>query len=140
MVLRHAAARTVMLTGIVALIAGVAVTLVAITDSSPTGFFVGTAIAGVGFGSGFQGGIRTVMPLTAPHESSGVLSVLFVVSYLGMGVPAVVAGFLVVHAGGLTATAQEYGIAVIALAAFALLGLLRGGRPAAEKAHLVQRG
>ncbi|MFJ5287939.1 MFS transporter [Streptomyces sp. NPDC088348] len=128
LVLRKAATRTVMLTGILALIAGVALTLVSIRGSSPTGFFVGTAIAGVGFGSGFQGGIRTVMPLARPHESSGVLSLLFVVSYLGMGVPAVIAGFLVVHAGGLTATAQEYGIAVIVLAAFALLGLARGSR------------
>ncbi|WP_371790644.1 MFS transporter [Streptomyces sp. NBC_01471] len=128
LVLRKAATRTVMLTGILALIAGVALTLVSIRGSSPTGFFGGTAIAGVGFGSGFQGGIRTVMPLARPHESSGVLSLLFVVSYLGMGVPAVIAGFLVVHAGGLTATAQEYGIAVIVLAAFALLGLARGGR------------
>ncbi|MEV0845467.1 MFS transporter [Streptomyces sp. NPDC049954] len=131
LVLRRAATRTVMLTGILALIAGVALTLVSVRDSSATGFFVGTAIAGVGFGSGFQGGIRTVMPLARPHESSGVLSLLFVVSYLGMGVPAVIAGFLVVHAGGLTATAQEYGLAVIVLAAFALLGLGRGGRDGA---------
>ncbi|MDI5963454.1 MFS transporter [Streptantibioticus silvisoli] len=128
LILRKAATRTVMLTGILALIAGVTLTLVSIRDSSPTGFFVGTAIAGVGFGSGFQGGIRTVMPLARPHESSGVLSLLFVVSYLGMGVPTVIAGFLVVHAGGLTTTAQEYGVALIVLAAFALLGLLRGGR------------
>ncbi|MFD0023897.1 MFS transporter [Streptomyces sp. NPDC058382] len=131
LVLRKAATRTVMLTGILALMAGVALTLVSIRESSATGFFAGTAVAGVGFGSGFQGGIRTVMPLARPHESSGVLSLLFVVSYLGMGVPAVIAGFLVVHAGGLTATAQEYGIAVIVLAAFALLGLLRGGRDGA---------
>lgn len=130
LVLRNAATRTVMLTGILALIAGVALTLVSISESSPTGFFIGTAVAGVGFGSGFQGGIRTVMPLARPHESSGVLSLLFVVSYLGMGVPAVIAGFLVVHAGGLTATAQEYGIAVIVLAAGALFGLLRGGNGA----------
>ncbi|MEU4654962.1 MFS transporter [Streptomyces sp. NPDC023723] len=127
-VLRKAAARTVMLTGILALIAGVTLTLLSVRDSSAAGFFVGTAVAGVGFGSGLQGGIRTVVPLARPHESSGVLSLVFVVSYLGMGVPAVVAGFLVVHAGGLTATAQEYGAAVIVLAALALFGLLRGGR------------
>lgn len=127
-VLRKAAARTVMLTGILALIAGVTLTLLSVRDSSAAGFFVGTAVAGVGFGSGLQGGIRTVVPLARPHESSGVLSLVFVVSYLGMGVPAVVAGFLVVHAGGLAATAQEYGAAVIVLAAFALFGLLRGDR------------
>ena len=88
-------------------------------------FFAGTAIAGVGFGSGFQGGIRTVMPLPLPHERAGVLSVLYVVSYLGMGLPAVVAGFLVVHGGGLMTTAYQYGFAVIVLALLALAAMVR---------------
>ena len=42
-----------------------------------------------------------MIPLVAAHERAGVLSLLYVVSYLGLGVPAVLAGFLVVHAGGL---------------------------------------
>src|SRR6202035_5943633 len=125
---RGAAARTVMLTGILALITGVAVTLLALSVKSPAVFFAGTAISGAGFGSGFQGGIRTVVPRAAAHERSGVLSLLYVVSYLGLGAPAVIAGFLVVHAGGLTLTAHRYGIAVIVLAGRALLGLLRTGR------------
>ena len=53
------------------------------------GFFAGSAIAGLGFGSGFQGGIRLVVPLAAAHERAGVVSLLYVVSYLGLGVPAV---------------------------------------------------
>jgi hypothetical protein len=56
------------------LIAGVAVTVVAIDASSACWFFVGTAVAGVGFGSGFQGGIRIVIPALAPDERAGVLS------------------------------------------------------------------
>ncbi|MFE2070898.1 MFS transporter [Streptomyces sp. NPDC059467] len=127
--LRKAAATTVMYTGIGALVAGVALTLVAVATSTPALFFVGTAVAGVGFGSGFQGGIRTVLPLTRPHESSGVLSLLFVVAYLGMGVPSVVAGALVVHGGGLLPTSEEYGAVVIALALLALAALLLRGRP-----------
>jgi MFS family permease len=132
--LRHAAARTVMLVGILALIAGVAVTVAAVTLRSPGLFFAGSAIAGVGFGSGFQGGIRTVVPLAAPHERAGVVSLLYVVSYLGLGVPAVAAGFLVVHGGGLIETTRYYGGAVILLAALALAGLLssRRARPAAD--------
>jgi hypothetical protein len=113
-----------MVIGILALVAGVAITLVAVDLRSTAGFFAGTAVAGVGFGSGFQGGIRTVVPLAAAHERAGVLSVLYVVSYLGLGAPAVVAGFLVVHAGGLLDTAREYGLAVIVLATLALAGLL----------------
>jgi predicted MFS family arabinose efflux permease len=125
LLMRGARPRTMMLTGIIALAAGVAVTEVALSAGSAGLFFVGTAIAGIGFGSGFQGGIRMVVPLVAAHERSGVLSLLYVISYLGMGVPAVAAGFLAVHGPGLTDAAREYGAALIVLAALALAGLLR---------------
>jgi MFS family permease len=131
-VLRNAAARTVMRTGILALIAGVAITLLALDVRSVSLFFLGTVIGGLGFGSGFQGGIRTVVPRAAAHERSGLLSLLYTVSYLGLGLPAVIAGFLVVHGGGLVTTAYEYGAAVIVLALPALAELLRPARqPAA---------
>jgi MFS family permease len=138
-VLRTAAARTVMLTGILTLIIGAAVTMLALTIKSTPVFFLGTAISGVGFGSGFQGGIRTVVPLAAAHERAGVLSLVYIVSYLGLGLPAVVAGFVIVHGAGLTDTAIYYGGAVILLAALALVGLLRvrtpgvAGQPAAAR-------
>ena len=127
-VLRRAAARTVMLFGIMALIAGVTVTVIAVSLGSVAVFFAGSAIAGAGFGSGFQGGIRTVVPLAAPRERAGLVSLLYVVSYLGLGVPVVLAGFGVVHGGGLIDTARYYGAAVIALAALALFGLMRNRR------------
>ena len=73
-----------------------------------------------------------VLPLVAPHERAGVLSLLYVVSYLGLGVPAIAAGYLVVHAGGLVVTAREYGIAVIALATVALIALIRRGDEAGQ--------
>ena len=47
-----------------------------------------------------------------------------------MGVPAVIAGVLVVHGGGLLTTVRENGTAVIVLAAVALPGLLRHRTPA----------
>jgi MFS family permease len=119
-----------MLTGILTLIIGAAVTMLALTIKSTPVFFLGTAISGVGFGSGFQGGIRTVVPLAAAHERAGVLSLVYIVSYLGLGLPAVVAGFVIVHGAGLTDTAIYYGGAVILLAALALVGLLRVRTPA----------
>jgi hypothetical protein len=128
-VLRRATARTVMLFGILALISGVGVTVAAVSLGSVSVFFAGSAIAGAGFGSGFQGGIRIVVPLAAPHQRAGVVSLLYVVSYLGLGVPAVLAGFGVVDGGGLINTARYYGAAVIALAVLALVGLLKS-RPA----------
>jgi MFS family permease len=121
-------ARQLTLIGGVALLAGVALTLVAVGTRSTAGFFVGTAIAGIGFGGGFQGAIRSVVPLAAPHQRAGVLSVVYVVSYLAMGLPAVIAGFLLVHEGNLVSTAVQYGVAVMVLAALALLGAVT--RPA----------
>jgi MFS family permease len=132
LVLRNTPPRLVMFIGAVALLVGTAVTLVGVASASPVVFFAGTLVAGVGFGAGFQGGIRTVVPLAAPHQRSGVLSTVFVVSYLSMGVPAVIAGFLVVHGGGVLSTTWEYGAAVMVLAALALVGLLR--RPARQPA------
>jgi len=126
--LRSTAARTVMLTGTGALVAGVAITLLALTVKSAAVFFAGTAVSGVGFGSGFQGGIRTVVPRVAAHERAGVLSLLFVVSYLGLGVPAVAAGFLAVHGPGLIGAARYYGAGLIVLAVLALLALVRAER------------
>jgi len=128
LLLRNTAPRTVMALGTAALIVGVGVTLLAISYTSTAAFFVGTVIGGAGFGAGFQGAIRTAIPLAAPHERSGLLSTLYVVSYLALGLPAVVGGFLVVHGGGLLPTAREYGIAVMVLAAIALLGLARPAR------------
>jgi MFS family permease len=128
LVLRATPPRTVMFLGTVGLIAGVGITLVGVALTSGVVFFLGSAVGGVGFGAGFQGAVRTVLPLAAPHERSGVLSTVWVVSYLALGLPAIVAGFLVVHGGGFLATTWEYGIAVIVLAALALAGLAwRGG-------------
>ena len=123
--LRNVPARTVLVWGIAGLVAGVAITLVALGAGSVALFFVGTAVSGVGFGAGFQGGIRTVVPEAEPHERAGVLSLLFVVSYLGMGVPAVAAGFGATDGLGLLGSARVYGIALIVLAGLALAGLRR---------------
>jgi predicted MFS family arabinose efflux permease len=124
-VLRTAPARRVMLLGTTTLIVGVAVVLFAIRVESPLTFFLGTTVAGIGFGAGFQGGIRLVAPLAHPDQRAGVLSVLYVVSYLGLGIPAVAAGVAVVHGGGLVTTSYEYGLAVIVLAAIAIFNLIR---------------
>jgi MFS family permease len=122
--LRGLPASSVMLIGTTALIAGVAAVLLSLWLASSLGFFVGTALAGVGFGAGFQGGIRLVAPLARPNQRAGVLSVLYTVSYLGLGIPAVAAGFAVAKGGGLVTTSYEYGVAVIVLAALATVNLI----------------
>jgi MFS family permease len=122
--LRSTPPRTVMLIGTIALLTGVATALLATTISSEALFFAGTAIAGVGFGGGFQGAIRTIAPLAAPHERAGVLSIIYLASYLALGLPAILAGVLVVHGSGILSTSREYGATIMLLAALAMLGLI----------------
>ncbi|MEO3818936.1 MFS transporter [Plantactinospora sp. B24E8] len=128
LLLRNAPARTVMLVGITVLIVGMVVTLVSVTTDVVAGFFVGGALGGAGFGAGFQGSLKTVMPLVEAHERASVLSVLYIICYVGFGLPAVIAGFLVVYGGGLPRTADEYSAAIILLAAVALFGLRGVGK------------
>jgi hypothetical protein len=117
---RRWSAGSVLTLGASLLILGVALTLLSLEQASTFGFFVGTAVSGAGFGAGFQGALRGVVPLAAAQERAGVLSVLYVVLYLAMGVPAVVAGVLIVYGGGVLSTARLMGAAVMALAALAL--------------------
>jgi MFS family permease len=122
---RKVAAARMMAGGIVALIAGIALSLVAILASSGVLFFASLVLAGAGFGNTLQGAIRTILPAAEAHERAGLLSLVYVVSYLGMGLPAVIAGVLVVYGGGLRTTALQYGVVVIAVAAVALAALRR---------------
>jgi uncharacterized protein (DUF427 family)/predicted MFS family arabinose efflux permease len=138
--LRAMPAPKVMLIGTGTLMAGVAIALLSLWLGSPLAFFAGTAIAGVGFGAGFQGGIRLVAPLAHPDQRAGVLSVLFMVSYSGLGIPAIAAGVAVVKSGDLLATSSVYGAAVIALAAVATVNLIRlrtGNRAPTEHKEMI---
>jgi predicted MFS family arabinose efflux permease len=115
------------LAGSALIIIGVATVLWSVTAPSVVGFFLGTVLAGAGFGAGFQGGLRTIVTMAEPAERAGVISVAYIICYLAMGLPAIVAGVLVVH-GTVTRTAQEFGIAVIALAAITAVGMILNAR------------
>ncbi len=118
--LRRTPPRTVMLIGTIALLTGVATTLLATTTGSEALFLTGTAIAGVWFGGAFQGAIRTIAPLAEPHERAGVLSTIYLASYVALGLPAILAGVLVVHGGRILTTSREYSATIVLLAAFSL--------------------
>ena len=120
---RNQDARTMLMIGASSLFIGAGITVAAVTLREPTVFFAGTILAGIGFGNGFQGAVRSVVPLVAPTERAGLLSVVFVVSYLAMGVPAVVAGYLIVQGGALFDIARGFGVAVMALSALVPLGM-----------------
>jgi MFS family permease len=122
LVLQHREPKEMMIFGVISLFVGVAIAVLSLPYKSIAGFFLGTALAGVGFGTGFQGAVRTVVPFAAPHERAGVLSIIFIISYIAMGVPAVAAGWMIAHQGNILFTAQIFGTAIMALACTALLG------------------
>jgi hypothetical protein len=111
--------------GIMALVAGVIAAVIAVAAGSAGALIAGSVIAGAGFGAGFRGGLGLVLPAVADDERAGALSVLYIISYLGFGVPTIVAGVAVVQTGSLTGTAFGYAGVLLALALFAATALRR---------------
>jgi len=107
--------------GAVTLMLGVATTLAGVHASSVLLLFVGTGISGIGFGVGFLGSLRTLLPVALPQERAGLMAAFYIMSYLALSIPAMLAGVMT-HAFGLGAAASYYGWALIALAALALAG------------------
>ncbi|HVT63623.1 MAG TPA: MFS transporter [Mycobacteriales bacterium] len=106
--------------GTLILVVGVALFVGALATTSLAVFIVGAVLAGAGFGPAFLGAFRTVSQLAEPHARAGLISAIYVVSYLAFSIPALTAGLVIGHAG-LRATAMVYG-AVVGLVAVATLG------------------
>jgi MFS family permease len=88
-------------------------------------FFLGSALAGAGFGAGFQGSIRMIIPNIAPHERAGALSVLWVISYLALATPSIGAGIAIANGAAVLKTSECVGILILLLTGTAFIGMLR---------------
>ncbi|MDR6610301.1 MFS transporter [Pseudomonas synxantha] len=103
---------------------GVVLILLGVHSASLLLFFLGTVVAGCGFGSGFLGTLRSLVPLALPHERAGLVSAYYALSYLAFCLPSLLAGNLS-RTLGLVATVDGYGTVLILLALGALAGLMR---------------
>lgn len=121
-VFRNRSARATTLYGTAALAGGTVLSLLALLTGSAAAYLVAVVVAGTGFGTAFFGILRTIVPLLPAHERAEVFAVIFIVSYLAFGVPAVIAGLLTPQIG-LAATTYGYGTVVVVLSSVA--GLLR---------------
>jgi MFS family permease len=115
-------ARRLALFGALAIVVGSSLLLAGVAARSLLLFTLGIFPAGAGFGAGFQGGLRTIVAKAEPHERAGVISLVYVISYLSLGLPAIIAGTLVVNSS-LSQVAEELGGAVILLATLTAAGL-----------------
>ena len=99
---------------------GVAITIVGIRAGSALPLFLGSGVAGRGFGAALAGTFRTLTPLAQPNERASLIAAIYLVSYFAFSVPAVIAGIAVTH-DGLPDTATVYAGVVIVLALAAAL-------------------
>ena len=110
--------------GAAALTLGLVISLAGIVLHSSAAFFIGAAIAGLGFGSAFSGSLRSLVSLAGPQERGALMAGFYVLSYLAFSVPPIVAG-LSTGFFGLHATALGLGVVLTLMASAALLVLSR---------------
>lgn len=122
LLVRHRPPMAVLAGGAMVLAIGLVLTLAGMHLHSTALFFFGTLIAGLGFGAGFNGSVRSLVPLVSPQERAALMSGFFVLSYLAFSLPAIAAG-LSVGLFGLEATSIGYGIALVATVLSALLAM-----------------
>ena len=84
--------------------------------------YVGSAIAGLGFGPAFMGAYRSTVALATAADRAGLITAIYIVSYLATGIPTVIGGIATSHYG-LHNTALVYlaVVAGLAVVAFSLL-------------------
>jgi predicted MFS family arabinose efflux permease len=101
--------------GSVALAAGLIVIVLAATDDSSALLLTGGVLGGTGFGVAFLGALRTLSAAIPPEHRGSVMSAFYVVAYLSLSLPAVVAGFVVTPLG-LESTFEIFGSVVAGIA------------------------
>lgn len=124
----------VMLTGCLVLVAGALMTFIAVERTSAATLLAGTAVAGFGFGPAFTGAYRSVTAHAPTADRAGVITAIYIVSYLATGIPAVIGGIATSHYG-LGDTARVYALVVAALAAVAVIVLTGRIRVAGSAMH-----
>ncbi|MFC4244504.1 MFS transporter [Gryllotalpicola reticulitermitis] len=107
----------VLVVGIVALAASLSLGSVALLITA-------TCVAGVGYGWAFSGVLGTVLATGSTRDRAALFSAIYVVSYLALGVPAIIAG-IAADSLGVLATAIGYSLIVAIAAAGGLLTQLR---------------
>jgi MFS family permease len=112
--------RRAMTIGIYASIVGAIGIITGALAGSLAIMLIGQAIAGVGFGASFTASLSLIFPLAAANQRAGVVSVIYIISYVAFGVPIVIAGELAGEIG-LVPTVFWYS-AVAVLLAFVSLG------------------
>jgi MFS family permease len=112
---RNLSTKTSNLIGSGALIVGTALTLVSLIGPSTVLFYIGSTIGGLGIGSLMGATIRVLSVLPSHSERGEFFAGVYIVGYVALSVPAIIAGICAVHFG-LVHVTIAYGIGVSLLA------------------------
>ncbi|TCC57789.1 MFS transporter [Kribbella pittospori] len=116
--------RRAMTWGIYTSIAGAIGIITGVLAGSLAVMIIGQAIAGIGFGAAFTAALQLIFPLAAPHQRAGVVAAIYLVSYLALGIPVVIAGQLSGPIGEVPAVTSYTAVTVV-LAFVSLIAQLR---------------
>ena len=117
--------------GIAAQAAGVIALVAGMHELNLATFLVGGIVAGIGAGVLFKAAVGTVVAMAAPAKRSEALAGLFLISYLGLSIPALGIGIATRTIDATTAMTWLGGILLVLLAGVAVLAR---GRSAAKSA------
>lgn len=101
--------------GSVALATGMLLIVAASAAGSSLLFVAGAVVGGSGFGVAFLGALRALSAAIPTEHRAGVMSAFYVVAYLSLSLPAVLAGVLVTHLG-VEQTFEIFGSVIAGLA------------------------
>ena len=102
-------------TGSIALATGKLLIVGAVALDSPALFILGSLVGGAGFGVAFLAALRALSIVIPPDHRAAVMSAFYVVAYLSISVPAILAGLLITPLG-LDTTFEVFGAVVAGLA------------------------
>lgn len=95
---------------------GMALIVISLSTGSAAFFIIASCITGAGWGVAFLGALRSLTAVIPPQHRAEVMSAFYVVAYLSLGVPAIIAGVVVTHIS-LDDTFRIFGSLVVVLAA-----------------------
>ncbi len=117
--------------GSLALALGMVLIVLSAASDSTALYWAGAVIGGGGFGVAFLGALRALSVAIPPEHRAAVMSAFYIVAYLAISVPAILAGTLV-NSLGLQSTFEIFGSVIAGLALVVAFEAYRT-RPAAPR-------
>ncbi|WP_377273682.1 MFS transporter [Peterkaempfera sp. SMS 1(5)a] len=127
LVLGRLALSRILTVGVLIFPMGLALCAVALSHPLLSLYLVAVSLSGAGAGLLFKAGLDQAAAVAAPASRAGVLAIYFVISYIGMGLPAVLFSITLRHAG--IGTVMAGFAAVLSAGAATAAAVALRGRP-----------